>query len=621
MLNDFHFTEPLWLLMLLPVIVLAWLLKHRGQSASGWEGVIDNRLLTQMLGGKIETSSSRHWANALLMLGWSVAVIALANPVWEKKPVPVYQTNAARVIVLDLSLSMTIQDVKPSRLQRARFKVEDLLARQTEGLTGLVVFSGSAFTVSPLTRDNRTISALLKSLDTSMMPSQGSRADLGLLQAGNVLQQAGITQGDIVLVADGAIKDKAVDAVRTLASQGYRTSVLAIGSELGAPIPNIRTRDDQPIVVAMEKETLQAIAAQGGGVYQELQASSQDINRLVELTKQGGKNQSRAVNNRIENNDWYANGPWLLFILLPIAAIAFRRGWILSIALVGFILPMPQPAQASFWDDLWLRQDQQASKALQAQQYKAAEQLAVDPLTRGSAAYKQGNYQQAFEQFSMVDTATAAYNKGNALAHLKQYKLAIKAYEKALGLQPDMKDAQENKAKIEALLKKQEEKKKQQQKQNKQNKQDKSKKDKKHDKNKKQNKGDKKDSKQGGKKGENQQDKEAEKDPNQFDQANKELDKKKLEKEEAQEKSAAEQKKSVKQTDAEKKAQAEQAKEEQAQQKAKVIKAEMLNDEEKMAADQWLKRIPDDPGGLLRRKFKYQYQQQGYHQQQEAKPW
>ncbi|HIQ07181.1 MAG TPA: hypothetical protein EYH35_01855, partial [Thiotrichaceae bacterium] len=120
MLNDFHFTEPLWLLMLLPVIVLAWLLKHRGQSASGWEGVIDNRLLTQMLGGKIETSSSRHWANALLMLGWSVAVIALANPVWEKKPVPVYQTNAARVIVLDLSLSMTIQDVKPSRLQRAR---------------------------------------------------------------------------------------------------------------------------------------------------------------------------------------------------------------------------------------------------------------------------------------------------------------------------------------------------------------------------------------------------------------------------------------------------------------------------------------------------------------------
>ena len=119
----------------------------------------------------------------LLSLGWLLAVLALADPAWEQQPQPLRQTGTSRVIVLDLSRSMLAPDLKPSRLVRARFKVEDILAHDAEGQTGLVVFAGDAFTVSPLTRDADTIRAQLRALDPSIMPSQGSRADLGLLKA------------------------------------------------------------------------------------------------------------------------------------------------------------------------------------------------------------------------------------------------------------------------------------------------------------------------------------------------------------------------------------------------------------------------------------------------------
>jgi Ca-activated chloride channel family protein len=119
--------------------------------------------------------------------------------VWEKLPQPVFQTDQATVVVMDLSLSMNSSDLKPSRMERARFKVSDILAKQQEGVIGLVVFAGDAFVVSPLTRDGETISAMLPALKPDIMPVQGSRADLGLLKAAELLKQAGRMRGEVLL--------------------------------------------------------------------------------------------------------------------------------------------------------------------------------------------------------------------------------------------------------------------------------------------------------------------------------------------------------------------------------------------------------------------------------------
>ena len=161
MFSLFHFIEPLWLLGIFPLAFILWMVSNSQTHSKAWEKIIDPKLLPFLLQG--EDKQSGNLAKWLLATGWIITLIALADPVWEKIPRPIFQTNTARIIVLDLSNSMLIDDLKPSRLARARFKIEDILSIEEEGQTGLVLFAGDAFTASPLTRDADTIRSLFKS--------------------------------------------------------------------------------------------------------------------------------------------------------------------------------------------------------------------------------------------------------------------------------------------------------------------------------------------------------------------------------------------------------------------------------------------------------------------------
>ncbi|VAX00394.1 Aerotolerance protein BatB / Aerotolerance protein BatC, partial [hydrothermal vent metagenome] len=420
--EHFHFLQPQWLLALIPLALLVWLLRHATTGNNPWTRIIDARLQPLLLMGKTQkTSYLLLW---LLGLGWLIATLSMADPVWEKQPRPLFQTSAARVIVLDLSRSMLNRDLKPSRLARARFKIEDILARDEEGQTGLVVFAGDAFTVTPLTRDADTLSALLKALDPELMPVQGSRADLGLQKAGELLQQAGLVNGQILLLADGVSGDKARDVAEDLHSKGYRVSVLGIGTENPEPLTNaqgqlLRTQDGQLIQPPLETDALKAVAEAGGGHYRRFSGNEGDIAAL--LASDTTMNTENPMSDDLQGQDWQSRGPWLVVLLLPLAALAFRRGWLLSVVLVVGVLLPPQPAMAVGWDDLWQRADQQASKALAEQDYDRASQVAKDPLLRGSAEYRRGNYERALEAYSQANGTIADYNRGNALAKLGRY--------------------------------------------------------------------------------------------------------------------------------------------------------------------------------------------------------
>ncbi len=454
--EQFHFLQPLWLLGLIPLALLVWRLRQATASDNPWTRIIDSRLHALLLVGQDhKVSRSLLW---LLGSGWLLASLALANPTWEKQPQPLYQTSTARVIVLDLSLSMLDRDLKPSRLARARFKIEDVLSRNDEGQTGLVVFAGDAFTVTPLTRDMDTIRALLKSLDPGLMPVQGSRADLGLKKAGELLRQAGLSNGQILLLADGVVGNKARKAATQLRKQGYRVSVLGVGTAKAEPLTNaegqlLRIRGGKLIVPQLEITALQDVAAAGGGHYRSFSNSDTDINTL--LANRTTLNSKNLVSGDTQGQDWKDFGPWLAVLLLPLAALSFRRGWLMSVVLLVSIVPTPQQAMAANWDDLWQRPDQQAVEALHEKNYERASQIAQDPLLRGSAEYRRGNYPQALQDFSKAEGATADYNKGNVLAKIGRYKDAISAYDSALKSTPGMEDALANKAAIEALLRQQ----------------------------------------------------------------------------------------------------------------------------------------------------------------------
>jgi len=459
MLEQFHFVYPLWLLALLPLAALIWLLKTRNGDDHAWQRVVDPNLLPLLLSNG--QGRNRHTTLWLLGAGWLIAVLALANPTWEQRPQPLFETQQARVIVLDLSRSMNASDLQPSRLFQARLKVEDILDRKDEGQTGLVVFAGDAFSVVPLTRDAKTIRAMLPVLQPELMPVQGSRADLGLEQAGKLLQQAGIAQGEILLITDGMQNDAAIDQARQLNEQGYRVSVLGVGTPNGAGVPDgkggtLRDQQGKPVIARLDEQRLRQLAQAGGGRYARLQSSDHDLDQLLASPTQPQFGVAeKADRSELASHRWKEQGPLLALLLLPLGALAFRRGWLLGLLVTGILLPLPEPATAATWEDLWKRQDQQAAEALVQGDAETAARLARDPLRLGSAEYRRNDYQGALQAFGKARGPEADYNRGNALARLGRYQDAIAAYDEALKQAPGMEDALANKEAVEKLLQQQ----------------------------------------------------------------------------------------------------------------------------------------------------------------------
>jgi Ca-activated chloride channel family protein len=457
MLEHFHFIRPMWLLALLPLALLAWYAFRPANGGNAWRRVVDARLLPLMMATGARGVS---WSAAsLVLIGWMLATFALADPTWDLKPQPVFQTNAARVVVLDLSSSMNDADLKPSRLVRARYKIEDVLAQAAEGQTALVAYAGDAFTVAPLTRDANTIRSLLKVLEPDLMPADGSRADLGLSKAGELLHQAGVATGQILLIADGVDPGKSADTARAAArlkSEGYTVSVLGVGTQDPLPLTDekgrlVRTDTGGVQVPKLDVAALESVARAGGGRYQAITDGGEGLQSLLQagaVRAQASAGQTQAM-----APAWKERGPFIAVLLLPLAALAFRRNWLVSAALLAALAVPSQAAMAATWADAWQRPDQQASKALAAGDYAKAAAVSPDDARRGSAEYKRGNYQLALEDFSRATGADADYNRGNALARLGRYQDAVTAYDKAIGESPSNDDAKANKAAVEALLK------------------------------------------------------------------------------------------------------------------------------------------------------------------------
>ena len=221
-MTDFHFLRPWWLLALPALIALLWTLRRQQRGGADWREFCDPALLPHMLiGTPGKQARHRLWLAATTGV---IAVLALAGPAWERLPAPVFRNLSALVVVLDLSMSMNAADLKPSRLERARFKIEDILRARKDGQTALVVYAGDAFAVTPITDDSATIAAQLSALSPAMMPSLGHRADLGLQTAGRLLKQAGLKSGDVLLITSGEGSHEAEKAAADLRTQGCRRS-------------------------------------------------------------------------------------------------------------------------------------------------------------------------------------------------------------------------------------------------------------------------------------------------------------------------------------------------------------------------------------------------------------
>jgi Ca-activated chloride channel family protein len=594
---EFHFLRPLWLLLLPVGAWLIWQLLRGRADGGGWRGIVDPRLRPYVLAEPEVLRDSRVALMAALA-AWTAAVVALAGPAWERLSVPAFRSDEALVVALDLSRSMDAGDVEPSRLERAKLKLLDLLERRAAGQTALVVFSTAAFTVTPLTTDTRTISSLVTSVDTSIMPTQGGSIAAGLEKAAALLRQTGLSRGDILLITDSEVVDADLDLAGDLAGDGFRISVLAVGTEQGAPIPRaeggfVNDSNGQVVVPQLDAGSLRRLASVGGGRFAELAPNDRDLDTLFPAVS------ALPLDVALDDSDaeyeadvWLDRGLVLVLVLLPLLALSFRRGWI-AVWLLVALAPVPR-AHAFEWQDLWQRPDQRGLEALETAQAERAAELFENPEWRSAAQYRAGQFEASAGSLANIDSAAGHYNRGNALAKAGQLPAAIGAYDRALELDPSNEDARYNRDLVEQFL---EDNPQQQQPQNQgQGEQ-----------------GQQGDSDQSqGQSGEQQEGSEGA-DEQQSEQGQQGETGESQASDGAQEQPDPSDAEQPGEEGAEQNANAgEQASEEATANAAGPEDVEEWASEQ--AAEQWLRRVPQDPGGLLRRKFLYQYQRLGVDQ-------
>ena len=596
-LDAFHFLRPWWFAALIPALLLLVLYQWRKRSAGNWEQIINPALLPYLMQGEETNSRRSGWLLTGLGIVWLISCISLAGPTWQQLPQPVHKQDSALVLVFDLSPSMLVADVTPSRLIRARYKLIDILKNRQEGYVGLVVYGGEAHKVSPLTEDSNTIISLVPVLHPTLLPEYGSNTEDAIETAIELASNGGYEQADILLITDGVARAAFGDIQNMIAQAGkYRLSILGVGTSEGAPIPLgnggfVKDRSGNIMIPKLDSASLQMLASNTGGVYRSISSDDSDIDALLQTTEQLFPDATRELDRSFDL--WDDQGFWLVILLLPALLVSFRKGSVVLV-LVLPLLSVSEPVTASLWQDLWQNPDQQGIQALDAGDAEAAQALFDDSQWRGSAAYRAGDYSSAIDDFIDSDSPDAHYNRGNALAKSGDLEAAIEAYDRALALQPDMQDAQSNRDLVEKLKQQQE----QQQEQKDQ---------------------DEDSTDDSSKKNKDQQSEDSQQNQDQDGDAQPEDGKPQDEKSDAEQEQEA---KEQEQKDKEEQEQRE--REQKEEQQAQETPAEQeLSEEEKQnqqEIEQMLRRVPDDPGGLLRQKFRYQSRQRALEQRRPKPP-
>ncbi len=423
----------------------------------------------------------------------------------------------------------------------------------------------------PLTDDVVTIEALVPSLNPNIMPLFGSNPAAAIDMALDLLDNVEVSRGRILLITDGIDSiDEQLRIARQLEGTPHELLILGIGTEQGAPIRSndgnfLTDAQGEVVVPKLNRELLRSLAGRVGGRYHDIALGNSDLTYL--LAERDWRDDAQLSEVEDEFDIWHEAGPWLLVLLVPLAALGFRRGWLLSglLAASAALFAPAQQAQAAEWAAWWKTPDQRGAAAFAKEEHELAAELFEAPGWQGAANYRAGDYDAASAAFSAIDSPTANYNRGNALAFAGNYPEALAAYELTLAAEPEHEDALHNRAIVEQLLQQQQS---EQQEDGEENEQD-------------------------------EQDGQSEEDAGQ----NSEQD------DEQQQDEAADEDEQQQQDEQQGEAAEEQQDSESDSEQDSPSQDSNEQFEEQQSLEQWLRRIEDDPGELLQRKFRYQFRQ------------
>lgn len=310
MLEELHFLRPLWWFAILPILLLGFSILKQNKATKNWFKVCDKHLLPYLL--KTHGRSSIFWPFFTLMGSAICMVIALTGPTWSKIEVPTYKQIRPRIILLDMSEEMWQKDLSPSRLDRAKFKLHDLLQHKDAGQFGLIVYTSEPFVVSPLTEDSQTIDALLASLNKDVMPIAGNKLASAILNAKTLLSASGQKFGDILILTSTLPSKDAVSAANQVLRSGLRVSVI-------------------PMLLNQESNIyFQPLVKAGGGKVIALTNDDKDIKQWLQLTNIKSDFQVSNLNNI---SLWHDEGRWFILLALLFLLPLFWRGWLERISI------------------------------------------------------------------------------------------------------------------------------------------------------------------------------------------------------------------------------------------------------------------------------------------------
>jgi len=452
MITDLHFLRPEWLWGFVGAAALFWVVSRREDVRARWGSIISPHLLDHLLVDRREHRRLRpvHLTAALMALG----SIAAAGPTFERQRPPFLQDKAPLAIAIDLSQTMDAIDVSPTRLERAKLKVRDLLALRSGARTALFAYAGSAHLVLPLTDDPNLIETYLDSLATGLMPVKGKDTAKALRAVESALARED-TPGTILFMTDG-VELSAFDAFKTLGSK-HEIMVLGIGTPEGGPVKTgngefLTGGSGQRVISKLDVGALRKLKADADVQVATVTLDDADVQwiaRRAQTHLQQKETDSKAR--------WNDLGWWFMIPITMLSALWFRRGWTIrwaSALLLWFGLGAHDAADAAEWRfaDAWLTPDQQGELAYERGDYAGAAARFADPMWRGVALYRAGRYEEAIDAFARVDTAESYFDQGNALAKWGKLSAAVAAYQEALKRNPDLTAAKTNLDLVQKLI-------------------------------------------------------------------------------------------------------------------------------------------------------------------------
>jgi len=450
-LAEFHFLRPHWLWA--AVLFLALYALNRWSEDPRRQWGIAPHLLEHLLVGRARRARFLP-AHMIALLG-VLASVALAGPSWRREATPFAEDKAPLVVALDLSTSMDAIDVPPTRLERAKQKISDLLELRAGARTGLIAYAGTAHMVLPLTDDRAILETYLAALETTLMPVQGKDAAAALARAEAMLGRDG-TPGSILFLTDGIPEPQRPAFVAHARGSEDSLLVLGVGTSEGGPVRAadggfVTDPSGRRLTAKLDRAGLEALSRETGAFVATATLDDRDVRRLQ------GRVQSHLESAQQQDvaGRWRDEGYALVVPVALLAALWFRRGWSVrwaGLVALATLAPAPAHAQDSGFLDLWLTPDQQGRRLFERGDFAEAAQRFRDPLWRGLACYRAEDWDCAIDGFAQRDTPEASFNLGNAYARSEQYELAVEAYDQALAQRPAWREARENRERVAALI-------------------------------------------------------------------------------------------------------------------------------------------------------------------------